>query len=113
MVGEFGVAEKNWIINMYEKRHMWATACIRDKFFAGFRTTSRCEDWCRQLSYIASRRQERFYLVRDTVMSLIEDFKIEDEQEKQTGAKADDSDGIFSKNPQNSRSKSHPSEKLK
>ncbi|XP_020972750.1 protein FAR1-RELATED SEQUENCE 5-like [Arachis ipaensis] len=44
MVEEFGVVKKNWIIDMYEKRHMWATAHIRGKFFAGFRTTSRCED---------------------------------------------------------------------
>ncbi|XLT65422.1 hypothetical protein HN873_021861 [Arachis hypogaea] len=70
-------------------------------------------DWCRQLSYVASRRQERFHLVRDTVMSLIEDFKIEDEQEKQVGAQADDSDGIFPKNPQSCRSKCRPSEKIK
>ncbi|KAL4293447.1 hypothetical protein AHAS_Ahas18G0129000 [Arachis hypogaea] len=133
---------------MYEKRHMWATAHIRGKFFEGFRTTSRCEvscvdkvvedcedkyfqfkwhylgvyniesigclmDLCRQLSYVASRRQERFHLVRDTVLSLIEDFKIEDEQEKQVGAEADDLDGIFSKNPQNCRSKGRPSEKVK
>ncbi|XP_025621133.1 protein FAR1-RELATED SEQUENCE 5-like [Arachis hypogaea] len=28
---------------MYEEKHMWATAYIRGKFFAGFRTTSRCE----------------------------------------------------------------------
>ncbi|XP_020987719.2 uncharacterized protein LOC110277616 [Arachis duranensis] len=70
-------------------------------------------DWCRQLSYIASRRQERFHLVRDTVMSLIEDFKIEDEQEKQVGAQADDSDGIFPKNPQSCRSKCRPGEKIK
>ncbi|RYR20995.1 hypothetical protein Ahy_B03g066232 [Arachis hypogaea] len=70
-------------------------------------------DWCRQLSYVASRRQERFHLVRDTVISLIEDFKIEDEQEKQVGAEADDSDGIFPKNPQNCRSKCRPGEKVK
>ncbi|XP_057746603.1 protein FAR1-RELATED SEQUENCE 9-like [Arachis stenosperma] len=49
-------------------------------------------DWCWQLSYVASRRQERFHLVQDTVMSLIEDFEIEDEQEKQVGAEADNSD---------------------
>ncbi|RYR21495.1 hypothetical protein Ahy_B03g066802 [Arachis hypogaea] len=68
-------------------------------------------DWCRQLSYVASRRQEGFNLVRDTVMSLIEDFEIKDEQEKQVGAEANDSDGIFPKNPQNCRSKCHPGEK--
>ncbi|RYR26755.1 hypothetical protein Ahy_B02g061060 isoform A [Arachis hypogaea] len=233
MVEEFGVAEKNWIIDMYEKRHMWATAHIREHFkrcltylrykeveadyvsisglpvlkttlehlersasnfytreiffiFRGMLVRAArmkvvqdvafdsfvlmdsfgipCEhivcvlvflnilelpkslvltrwsknaktstfdssgvtwesiilsqygclmDWCRQLSYVTSRRQERFHLVRDTVMSLIEDFKIEDEQEKQVGAEADDSDGIFPKNPQNCRSKCRLGEKVK
>ncbi|QHO01364.1 protein FAR1-RELATED SEQUENCE 5-like [Arachis hypogaea] len=28
---------------MYEEKHIWATAYLRGKFFAGFRTTSRCE----------------------------------------------------------------------
>ncbi|RYR26648.1 hypothetical protein Ahy_B02g060929 isoform B [Arachis hypogaea] len=28
---------------MYEEKHMWDTVYIRGKFFAGFRTTSRCE----------------------------------------------------------------------
>ncbi|QHO16836.1 Protein FAR1-RELATED SEQUENCE [Arachis hypogaea] len=70
-------------------------------------------DWCRQLSYVASRRHDRFQVVRDTIMSLIEDFKIEDEQEKQVGAEAHDSDGIFSKNPRNCKSKCRPGEKVK
>ncbi|XP_052114427.1 uncharacterized protein LOC107480712 [Arachis duranensis] len=43
MVEKFGVADKRWVQDMYEKRHSWATAHIRGKFFAGFRTTSRCE----------------------------------------------------------------------
>ncbi|RYR38146.1 hypothetical protein Ahy_A09g043113 [Arachis hypogaea] len=69
-------------------------------------------DWCWQLSYVFSRRKERFHLIRDTIMSLIEDFKIEDEQEKHVSAEADGSDGIFSKNPQNCRSKCRPGEKI-
>ncbi|XP_072056372.1 protein FAR1-RELATED SEQUENCE 5-like [Arachis hypogaea] len=43
MVEGFGVENKNWVLDMYKKRHSWATAHIRRKFFAGFRTTSRCE----------------------------------------------------------------------
>ncbi|RYR77175.1 hypothetical protein Ahy_A01g001636 [Arachis hypogaea] len=43
MVEKFGVADKRWVQDMYERRHSWATAHIRGKFFAGFRTTSRCE----------------------------------------------------------------------
>ncbi|KAL4397183.1 hypothetical protein AHAS_Ahas01G0166400 [Arachis hypogaea] len=43
MVEKFGVADKRWVQDMYERRHSWATAHIQGKFFAGFRTTSRCE----------------------------------------------------------------------
>ncbi|XP_057730061.1 protein FAR1-RELATED SEQUENCE 5-like [Arachis stenosperma] len=43
IVEEFGVENKSWVLDMYKKRHSWATTHIRGKFFAGFRTTSRCE----------------------------------------------------------------------
>ncbi|XP_057755694.1 protein FAR1-RELATED SEQUENCE 5-like [Arachis stenosperma] len=43
LIEEFGIEDKSWVINMYEEKHMWATAYLRGKFFAGFRTTSRCE----------------------------------------------------------------------
>ncbi|KAL4306762.1 hypothetical protein AHAS_Ahas16G0210700 [Arachis hypogaea] len=43
MVEGFGVEKKNWVLDMYKKRHSWVTAHIRGKFFASFRTTSRCE----------------------------------------------------------------------
>ncbi|KAJ1411473.1 MULE transposase domain [Sesbania bispinosa] len=35
---------KPWIIEMYQKREMWAATYMRGKFFVGFRTTSRCEE---------------------------------------------------------------------
>jgi hypothetical protein len=43
VVVEFGLENNNWIREMYEKRKMWSTAHVRGSFFAGFRTTSRCE----------------------------------------------------------------------
>ena len=43
MVEEFGAQDQPWIVDLYERRHMWATPHLRGKFFAGFRTTSRCE----------------------------------------------------------------------
>jgi hypothetical protein len=43
MIIDFGLQDNKWLKEMYEKRHMWATAHIRGKFFARFRTTSRCE----------------------------------------------------------------------
>jgi hypothetical protein len=43
MVDKFDLHNNNWIKEMYEKKNMWATAHIRGSFFAGIRTTSRCE----------------------------------------------------------------------
>ncbi|XP_057755621.1 protein FAR1-RELATED SEQUENCE 5-like [Arachis stenosperma] len=43
LIEEFGIEDKPWVINMYKEKHMWAIAYLREKFFAGFRTTSRCE----------------------------------------------------------------------
>ncbi|XP_057733879.1 protein FAR1-RELATED SEQUENCE 5-like [Arachis stenosperma] len=56
MVEKFGVADKRWVQDMYERRHSWATAHIRKKFFAGFRTTPRCEGLHAVISrYVKSR----------------------------------------------------------
>ncbi|WJX74512.1 hypothetical protein P8452_58158 [Trifolium repens] len=43
MVEKFGLQDNNWVKDLYEKRKMWATSHIRGSFFAGIRTTSRCE----------------------------------------------------------------------
>ncbi|KAL4345197.1 hypothetical protein AHAS_Ahas11G0254300 [Arachis hypogaea] len=42
-VEEFGLQQNSWDKDMYEKKHMWSNAHIRGKFFAGLKTTSRCE----------------------------------------------------------------------
>ncbi|KAJ1386789.1 hypothetical protein SESBI_40532 [Sesbania bispinosa] len=43
LINEFDLHGNQWVKELYEKRKMWATAHIRGNFFAGFRTTSRCE----------------------------------------------------------------------
>jgi len=43
LVVEFGLENNKWIHELYEKRNQWSTAHIRGTFYAGFRTTSRCE----------------------------------------------------------------------
>ncbi|KAJ1387294.1 Zinc finger, SWIM-type [Sesbania bispinosa] len=43
LVSEFDLHGNQWVRDLYEKRKMWATTHIRGNFFAGFRTTSRCE----------------------------------------------------------------------
>lgn len=42
-VEECRLTENEWVQQLYDKKLMWATAHIRGKFFAGMRTTSRCE----------------------------------------------------------------------
>ncbi|MED6109206.1 hypothetical protein PIB30_116899 [Stylosanthes scabra] len=43
MLQQYGLEENVWVHQEYEKRKSWACAYLRDKFCAGFRTTSRCE----------------------------------------------------------------------
>lgn len=43
MVDKFGLEESNWINKLYQKRKMWEITHIQGDFFAGIRTTSRCE----------------------------------------------------------------------
>lgn len=63
MVSKFGIEDNPWIISMYKKRSMWATAHIRGKFFTGFRTTSRCEGLHSELGkFVHSRYNLREFL---------------------------------------------------
>ncbi|XP_057418103.1 protein FAR1-RELATED SEQUENCE 12-like [Lotus japonicus] len=56
MVTELGLEGDTWVSEMYEKREMWAATYFRGKFFAGFRTTSRCEGFHSQLlKFVRSR----------------------------------------------------------
>ncbi|KAL4344608.1 hypothetical protein AHAS_Ahas11G0195400 [Arachis hypogaea] len=56
MVEQFGAGDKRWVQDMYEKRHSWATAHIRGKFFASICTTSRCMGMHAMISrYVKSR----------------------------------------------------------
>ncbi|RYQ98750.1 hypothetical protein Ahy_B07g086528 [Arachis hypogaea] len=43
MLEECGVRKVEWVQELYRKKYSWATAYIRGRFFAGIRTTSRCE----------------------------------------------------------------------
>ncbi|KAL4381394.1 hypothetical protein AHAS_Ahas04G0129100 [Arachis hypogaea] len=43
MMDECGVWEVEWVKDLYAKKMSWATAYIRGCFYAGLRTTSRCE----------------------------------------------------------------------
>ncbi|KAJ1375421.1 Zinc finger, PMZ-type [Sesbania bispinosa] len=56
LVATFGVEENPWVISIYEKRTIWATAYLRGKFFGGFRTTSRCEGLHSELAKFVNSR---------------------------------------------------------
>ncbi|KAJ1381169.1 Zinc finger, PMZ-type [Sesbania bispinosa] len=43
LVRRLGLGEHRWVQDVYAKRHSWAAAYIRGTFYAGLRTTSRCE----------------------------------------------------------------------
>ncbi|XP_057452557.1 protein FAR1-RELATED SEQUENCE 5-like [Lotus japonicus] len=43
MIEKYDLREDKWIKQMYETKEMWATAFMRERFFAGIRTTSLCE----------------------------------------------------------------------
>lgn len=63
LVSEFGLENNTWVKEMYDKRKMWATAYIRGNFFAGFRTTSRCEGLHSEFGkYVNSRNNLKDYI---------------------------------------------------
>ncbi|KAL2957679.1 hypothetical protein AAZX31_18G163600 [Glycine max] len=43
MIATFELEDNSWIGELYEKRMKWSPAHLRGNFFAGIRTTSRCE----------------------------------------------------------------------
>ncbi|KAL3016462.1 hypothetical protein AAZX31_06G214500 [Glycine max] len=56
MVATFELEDNSWIAELYEKRMKWSTAHLRGHFFAGIRTTSRCEAFHAHVAkYVHSR----------------------------------------------------------
>lgn len=66
LVVDFGLEDNNWVKDLYDKRRMWAAAHIRGKFFAGFRTTSRCEGLHSEFS--------RFVNVRNNLVDFLQHY---------------------------------------
>ncbi|XP_016199628.1 protein FAR1-RELATED SEQUENCE 5-like [Arachis ipaensis] len=42
-VQSLGLMNNSWVKSTYELRHTWATAYLQGTFYAGYKTTSRCE----------------------------------------------------------------------
>ncbi|KAL4286283.1 hypothetical protein AHAS_Ahas19G0070700 [Arachis hypogaea] len=65
MVNECGVREVEWVKDLYTKKHAWATAYICGRFFAGVRTTSRCESLHAKLGRFVESRYGVLEFVRN------------------------------------------------
>ncbi|XP_057430316.1 protein FAR1-RELATED SEQUENCE 5-like [Lotus japonicus] len=64
LVSDLNLEDNPWVQGLYEKRHMWATCLMRGKFFAGFRTTSRCEGMHSQIGRIVRSRNSLLEFVQ-------------------------------------------------
>ncbi|XP_052291814.1 protein FAR1-RELATED SEQUENCE 5-like [Citrus sinensis] len=56
MVDNHNVAANEWVVKMFEDRHMWAEAYLRGKFFGGMRSTQRSEGMNAYLNHYVNRR---------------------------------------------------------
>ncbi|RYR62241.1 hypothetical protein Ahy_A04g019671 isoform A [Arachis hypogaea] len=56
MMDECGVWEVEWVKDLYAKKMSWATAYIRGCFYAGLRTTSRCESLHAKMGRFVEKR---------------------------------------------------------
>ncbi|KAL5147053.1 Protein FAR1-RELATED SEQUENCE 5 [Glycine soja] len=65
MVATFELEDNSWIAELYEKRMKWSTAHLRGHFFAGIRTTSRCEAFHAHVAkYVHSRTNLTDFIIR-------------------------------------------------
>ncbi|KAL4357219.1 hypothetical protein AHAS_Ahas09G0164800 [Arachis hypogaea] len=58
MVSECGVKNHEWVKDLYSKKLSWATAYICGRFFAGIKTTFRCESLHAKLGRFVDSRYE-------------------------------------------------------
>ncbi|MED6163014.1 hypothetical protein PIB30_119231 [Stylosanthes scabra] len=65
---DYGKLDTFWYNDTYEKRTMWANAYLRDKFCAGFRTTSRCEG--------INANVKRFLKSRHSILEMVQNLEL-------------------------------------
>ncbi|XP_015939633.1 protein FAR1-RELATED SEQUENCE 5-like [Arachis duranensis] len=65
---EYDLHKKCWATQMYEKRYMWASAYLRDKFCVGYRTTSRCEG--------INSHVKKFLTSRHSIVDLVQNLEL-------------------------------------
>ena len=67
MVEKFKLHKNNWVKKAYKRKEMWANAYLRDKFYAGVRTTPRFEGYN---SFI-----KRFIKSRHSILELVQNLE--------------------------------------
>ncbi|XP_052111564.1 protein FAR1-RELATED SEQUENCE 9-like [Arachis duranensis] len=65
---EYELHDKLWAMQIYEKRKIWANAYLGDKFYAGFRTTSRCEG--------INSHVKKFLSSKHTILELVQNLEL-------------------------------------
>ncbi|RYR51579.1 hypothetical protein Ahy_A06g026579 isoform F [Arachis hypogaea] len=74
LIEEFGIEDKPWVINMYEEKHMWATAYLREHF-------QRCVAHMRFNEFNADYESTCGVPVMQTCIELLERYAAEDIRE--------------------------------
>uniref|UniRef100_K7KWG9 MULE transposase domain-containing protein n=1 Tax=Glycine max TaxID=3847 RepID=K7KWG9_SOYBN len=70
MVATFELEDNTWIAELYEKWMKWSTAHLRGCFFAGIRTTSRCEAFHAHVAkYVHSRTNLTDFLPSSLILN--------------------------------------------
>ncbi|KAH9698523.1 protein FAR1-RELATED SEQUENCE [Citrus sinensis] len=64
VVAEFALEQHAWVQKMYSKRCNWAEAYLRGTFFAGMRSTQRCESMNAYLSRFVQHKLKLYEFVR-------------------------------------------------
>ncbi|RYR12947.1 hypothetical protein Ahy_B04g070206 isoform D [Arachis hypogaea] len=75
LIEEFGLEDKPWVNNMYEEKHMWATAYIREHF-------QRCVSHLRFKEFNADYESTHAVPVMQTCIELLERFAAETKKVK-------------------------------
>ncbi|CAN1143527.1 Protein FAR1-RELATED SEQUENCE 5 [Linum perenne] len=77
LVKKTGLDTHSWVKNLYEDRHLWCEAYLKENFFGGMTTTSRCEGMNSTIKREELRYETSYLLLEPTTIDGdIEIFKL-------------------------------------
>ncbi|XP_016178584.1 protein FAR1-RELATED SEQUENCE 5-like [Arachis ipaensis] len=71
-IEEYGLHNSSWARHMHKKRKLWANGYLRDKFYAGFQTMTRCEGIIAMVNKFSKSSHTIFKLVQNLELVLRE-----------------------------------------